>query len=83
MSGFRALHQARKTGRVVHGDVRENLPVQVDAGALETADKLAVGNGGNAAGSIDTYNPKGTEIPLFKSAAHITVAQRLLDSFLS
>src|SRR5581483_7958690 len=82
MRGFRFFDKCKKSGRVVHSDVGEHFPVQIDPGSFEAINKLAVGDLRSSASSVDTYYPKRAEIALFQAAADVSVAQCFLDRFL-
>ena len=82
MSFFCPVGQGGKSGAVVHGDVSQNLPVQLDSGPLQTVDELAVADSHFPAGGINAHNPKRTEIALLEPTAHISVTERLFNRFL-
>ncbi len=80
--GFRLGNKRQKPVRVIHSDIGQHFAIQHHTGALQSADETAVRDVGNAAGGIDSHNPKRTEVPLLEPASYITVLQRLLNGFL-
>src|SRR5262249_4521338 len=59
--------------------IGQDFAVDRDAGALEAADKSAVGQPVLAHGGVDALNPQGAEIPLLQLAADIGVLHRTVD----
>ena len=65
--------------RVVIGDGRQHLAVELDAGRLQPGDKPAVGDAVLADRGIDPLDPQPAEVPLLLPAVAIGVAQRLFE----
>src|SRR5687768_17174916 len=79
---LRLLCQRRKTLRVVHGDVRQHLAIEGDAGLQQAVDKSAVTHAVDAGRRIDAGDPQRTEIALLLLAANVGVLQRPGDRLL-
>jgi hypothetical protein len=79
---FGVANQSLESRDVVDGNIGKNFTIERDAGALQSADKFAVGNLGHAASGINAHDPKRTEITLLKPAADVSVTKRLFDGFL-
>ena len=62
--GLDLLHDARKSGLVVHGDVRQHLAVDLDAGLADAVGELAVRQAALTGGCVDTRDPQRTELTL-------------------
>src|SRR5580658_2233347 len=85
-SGFREmlLHRAdqrRESIGVVHGHVRKDLAVQIDAASLQRVNQLAVGGAVIARGGADALNPERAVIAFAHAAVAIGVAQRAVHRF--
>src|SRR5690606_19566313 len=74
--------QGRKTRRVVHGDVRQHLAVQGDAGLQQAVHETAVAQAVRTRGRIDAGDPQGAEMALLLLAADVGVLLRLGDRLL-
>src|SRR5690606_11044019 len=81
-SAFRLFGQRRKTLRVVHGNVRQHLAIQGDAGLHQAVDEAAVAHAVDAGRGIDARDPQGAELALLLLAADVGVLQRLRDRLL-
>jgi len=79
---FSLGYERSKSRGVVDRNVRQDLSVQIDTGALEPVDELTVRDLGHAAGGIDSNDPERAEVPLLQPAADIAITQRFLDGFL-
>jgi hypothetical protein len=73
------IHQSLEGLGLVHGEIGEDLAVDLDPGPDEPADKSAVGEAIKPAGRVDALDPEGAEIPLLLFAADIIVLQRAVD----
>src|SRR5690606_20484975 len=76
------LGQRRNPGRVVHGDVRQHLAVQGDAGLQQAVHETAVAQAVAAGSRVDAGDPQRTEIALLLLAADVGVLLRLDDRLL-
>src|SRR5688572_24684607 len=79
---LRLLCQRRKTRRVVHGDVRQHLAVEGDAGLQQAVHETAVAHAIDAGSRIDAGDPQRTEIALLLLATDVGVLQGLRDRLL-
>ena len=77
------LDQRGKALRVINCHLGQHLAVQVDAGALETEHKLAVGQTVEACCRVDTGNPDTAELALALTAACVCRSQRAHHGLLS
>src|SRR5688500_5298962 len=59
--GLDLLHDTGKSGLVVHGDVRQDLAVDLDAGLADAVGELAVGQAQFTGGRVDTGDPELAE----------------------
>src|SRR5690348_6183167 len=64
---------------LVHRDVGEHFPVEIDPGELQRVDELAVGHAFGADRRVDPLDPQGAEAPLLHLAVAIGVLPGLLD----
>src|ERR1700679_2745046 len=71
--GADLIHQSLEGLGLVHGEVGQDFPVDLDAGLSEAADKSAVGQVVEATGGVDPLDPESAEIPLLLFAADIVV----------
>src|SRR6185295_9754071 len=62
-----------------HGEIGQYLAVDRDPGALEAADKSAVGQAMLAHRGVDALNPQGAEVALLQLAPDIGVLHRTID----
>src|SRR6478672_8151695 len=74
---LRLFRQRRKTHGVVHGDVRQHLAVQGDAGLHQAVHEAAVADAVDARGGVDARDPQRTELALALLAADVGVLQGL------
>src|ERR1700738_1101755 len=81
-SGFRLLHQLGKAGCIMHGDVGQDLAIQLDAGLLEPVDELGVTGAIQLAGGVDAHDPQGAELALLLFAAGVSELEAAFDGFL-
>src|SRR6266481_2825202 len=79
-AGARSLgHQSFEGLGLPDREIGQNLAVDLDAGALEAADKSAVGEPVLAHGGVDALDPQGAEIPLPQLSPDIGVLHRAID----
>src|ERR1700733_14022906 len=76
--GGRLIHQGLEGLGLVHGQIGEDLAVDLDPGLGKPADKSAVGQTVEAAACVDALDPEGAEIALLLLAADIVVLQRAI-----
>src|SRR5690606_27098878 len=76
------FRQRGKAGRVMHGDVRQHLAVEGDAGLHQAVHEAAVADAVCARRRVDAGDPQRTEIALLLLAADLGVLQRLGDRLL-
>src|SRR5512138_1742226 len=79
---LRLLGQGRKPGRVVHGDVRQHLAVQGDAGLEQPVHETAVAQTVEAGRGVDADDPQRAEIALLLLAVDVGVLLGLDDRLL-
>src|SRR5690606_22867462 len=79
---LRLFGQGRKPGRVVHGDVRQHLAIQGDAGLEQAVHEAAVAHAVDARRRVDAGDPQRTEIALLLLAADVRVLAGLDDGLL-
>src|SRR5580692_539131 len=70
--------QSRKSFGILHGHVRQNLAVEVNAAGLQRVNQLAVGCSVIARGCADALNPKRAVIAFAHAAVAIGVTQRAI-----
>ena len=63
------LHQLGEAFRIVHGDIREHLAVQIHIRQLQTIHQLAVGQAVQAGRRVDAGDPQGAVLSLLLLAA--------------
>src|SRR5512146_2062762 len=80
--GARLVSERRKRGGIVHGEVGENLPVDLDSGLLEPIHERVVVHVVLVGGRVDARDPEATEITLFVLAIAVGVLPTALDIFL-
>jgi len=76
------IHQSLEDLGFAHGEIGQDLTVQLDAGGCEAADKSAVGQAVRTHGGVDPLNPQGAKIPLSQFAPDIGVLQRAVRSLI-
>src|SRR6187402_3342447 len=69
--------------RIMHGQVGQNLAVQIDARILQSAHEARIGGAVVAAGSIDALNPQATKVALAQLAASVGVNPALVEAMQS
>ena len=67
---------------VVHGQVGENLAVDLNTCLVNHTHQLAVRQVLHACGSVDTLNPQRAEVAFFLLAVSISIGETLLPSVL-
>src|SRR3954468_9404406 len=73
---------AAERGPLVHGDVGQDLAVQIDSGELQPVHELAVGEAFGPHRGVDALNPQGAEAALLHLAVAIGILAGLLDGLL-
>ena len=63
------LHELGEARRVLHGNVGQNLAVELDAGLLQSADELRIAGPVQLACGGDTHDPQRAELALLQSPA--------------
>src|SRR5271155_2871574 len=82
MACFCLLHQCLEARRIVDGDIRQNLAVQIDARALQPVDELAVGNLRSPTCGVDAHDPKRAKVALLDTPADVAVTESFFDGLL-
>src|SRR5436305_11399791 len=80
--GLDLLHDAGKRRRVVHGDIGQDLAVDLDTGLADAVGELAVGQPVRAGGGVDTRDPQLAEHALLGAAVAVRILARLHHRFL-
>ena len=75
------LREAGKRRRAGDGELRQALAIERDAGVLQAADELTVGEAVLAGGGVDADDPQPAEIALLAAAADERVLERRVDRF--
>src|SRR5664279_5547096 len=75
-------HELGKGFGIAHGEIREDLAVEIHGGLLQTAHELGVAGAVLRAGGVDAHHPEATEVALLDLAVAVGVAEGLLDGFL-
>ena len=73
------VHHGLESLWVIHGEVSENLAVELNVMFVQLAHEGRVGHSMKASPSIDARNPKGTEGALLVAAIAILVLQTFFD----
>ena len=79
---LRLLGESGECGGVGNGDLGEHLPVEVDAGLLETVDERGVVHAVLLAGGGDTGDPDSAEVTFLLLSADVGIVAGLHDRFL-
>src|SRR5215472_16610119 len=74
--------QRRKTVRIAHGHVRQNLAIDFNPARFEVVNQLAVRHAVRARSRANTPNPERAKIALAIAAVAITVPQRTVHRLL-
>src|SRR5712664_4248120 len=80
--GFRCRHERNECRGVLHGDIREDLAVESDAGSLEAVNQLAIGQAVQAGGGADALNPQAAVLALLDAAVALGVTVGAIRGFL-
>src|SRR6185295_9533306 len=67
--------------RVTHREVRQDLPIERDAGLLEPAHEARIGHPEGPAGGVDPEDPERPELPLLSSAVAVREGKGPEDRF--
>src|SRR5690348_823461 len=81
-AGLGLLGNRTKRRDVVHGEIRQHLAVDGDAGLVEARDQAAVGQPELARGRVDAHDPQRAELALLLLAADVGVLLGLGDGLL-
>src|ERR1700728_3734111 len=73
---LRRSHQRRKSLRIAHGHIRQNLAVDIDAADLQSVNQLAVGHAIGPRRRPDALDPQRAVVPLAHAPVAIGVPQR-------
>src|SRR5690606_17604732 len=76
------LGQRGKPGCIVHGDVRQHLAVERDAGLHQSVHEAAVAHAVHPGSRVDAGDPQRTEVALLVLAVDVGVLLRLDDRLL-
>src|SRR5690606_7998047 len=76
------LDESVERGRVVDGQVGEDLAIDLDLGGLQTLDEPVVRDALGAGGRVDPLDPQTTEVALLGLAVVVRVDQRVGDLLL-
>src|SRR5581483_4525621 len=79
---LRLTGERRKGRGARHGEVRQALAIQRDAGLLQAAHELSVSEAVLPRGGVDADDPEPAEVPLLAAAADVGVLERRVDRFL-
>ena len=76
------LDDSLESGLVVHGEVSEDLAVDLDATLVQQTHQLRVAQTLEAGSSVDTLDPESAEVALLVTAVTEGVGETLLPSVL-
>ena len=76
------LDDSLESGLVVHGEVSEDLAVDLDASLVQQTHQLRVAQTLEAGSSVDTLDPESAEVALLVTAVTEGVGETLLPSVL-
>ena len=71
-----------KAGRIVDGEVGQNLAIQVDSPQLKTVDKLRIADPVELGGGADADDPEPAELALLLLAADVGEFETAFNGFL-
>src|ERR1700683_254367 len=74
------FNQFGKSRGIFHGDIGENLAVELDAGLFQSADEARVACAVQLACGRDAHNPERSELALLFAAALVGKLQAALNS---
>src|SRR3954447_17326723 len=77
-----ALDESAEGLGVAHGDVGQDLAVQLDAGQCQAVDERAVGHALGTCGGVDAGDPEPAEVTLAVATVAVRVRVRLEHRFL-
>src|SRR5581483_7834494 len=78
--GLGLCDERLQASRIVHRQVGEDLAIDHDAGLLDAADELRIGQPLFARTGVDALDPQTAEVALLGAAIAIGITQRLLDA---
>ena len=76
------LDDSLESGLVVHGEVSEDLAVDLDTSLVECTHKCRIGHVLETSSSVDTLDPQCAEVALLVTAVTVSVCETLLPSVL-
>src|SRR5688572_7785073 len=76
---LRLLRNGRKSRRFPDREIRQDLAVQLDPGALHAIDELRIGQSVLARTGIDALDPQAAEVALLGAPVAVGVLQALFD----
>ena len=79
LSGF---NQSFKRLWLITGHIGENFTVQSDTGFVKPVHKAAIGHSVKTRGGVNTLDPKGAKLALFKLTANIGVFTGFFDGLI-
>ncbi len=77
------LNDCLESGGVVEGEVGEDLAVDFDTALVDETHELGVREVFHTCGSVDTLNPKSTEVALLVLAVAVSVGKTFFPGVLS
>src|SRR5688572_30628265 len=80
--GPRLVGEGAKRLRIAHGEVGQNLPINLDAGLAQSADQRVVAHVVLASRGVDADDPESAEIALLVLAIAVRIAPPALDGLL-
>src|ERR1700681_3268096 len=78
---LRLRRWTRKSRRILHRQIRQNLAIQFNPRNLQPVDELVVAHPIQLRGSADAHDPQRTELPLTLLAPRVGKLQSALDGF--
>ena len=79
---FYRRNQRGKSVRVMHGHVRQDFSVQLDAAHFQSVNQLAVSDAVIASGRADALNPQRAVVAFARAPVAVGVPQRAVHRFL-
>ena len=64
---------------LIHGEIGENLAVQIDTGSLKLIDEYGVAHSFLADGGVDPHDPQAAVVALLQLAANILITETFLE----
>ena len=79
---FGAGYQARESGGVFDGDIRQDFAIERDAGGFEAVNELAISEAVVAGGRADALDPEFAVLAFFYAAVALGVTVGAIRGFL-